>query len=326
MRRVGIAAKCPGRHHQPIPPSLDVERSQVRRGQYHRTGVVGVTPCAVILGAAGPRRKREQIVAAGTGLQYDIHMTMASTSAGSAIGQSRPMRLHALAHVRVAGGAARVDVVEGSFAGGMLGDGDFLTLHDNGRMLLVFKSHTRHYAQLDLDNLSRGLHHVAASVGSTLGVQATNVRIDVAALDARETLEQCATLRYRLTEDYTVRISVMGMHSAITTHSTTDYWFASEMTTIINPFLLTPGQGGQPTSFLGSAYADQMAVACGTLPDGVPIKTVMIVTTTDATGNCTTTSTTWALTDFAREAMIASEFDVPAGYVYMPGALASPSP
>jgi hypothetical protein len=253
-------------------------------------------------------------------LRYDLRVTVTSTSAASSAGPSTPTFVEGLAHAQAANGAARIDIAKGAFGIGVLRDGDFLTLRDDGRTLLVFSPETKRYARLDRAKLAQGLNGVSSSFGGALGVQTTDVAIDVAAVvGPREMLQRYSTVRFVLTEDYTVTISVMGMKSAMATHSTTEYWFAPELTGLVNPFTSRVLPGDQFPSFLGADYATQMVAAQAKLPSGVPIKTATTSVTTDARGNRATTTTIWQLNDITNAAIPESVFDVPEGYTLESG-------
>jgi hypothetical protein len=247
------------------------------------------------------------------GLRYDIHMTVTTVNAGS--GQSTRAYDEGLAHAQIIPGKSRVDVAKGPI--GVLTDGEFLITRDT--TTLLFDPQKMQYAQVDPAKMMQGLSGVIGGLNAMMGVQATNVKVDEAALGAGDKLGTFSTLKYRITEDYAVTLNVMGMGSSMTGHTTTDYWFAQGGPPFVNPFV---AKGASPTQLpvnLGPQYAAQMAAARAKLPAGVPVKTVVVTLITDANGNRTTTTTTWELTNVVIAAVPDGAFDTPAGYSQLTG-------
>jgi hypothetical protein len=262
--------------------------------------VVGV----VLLGAALP---------AGGGLTYDIHFTVTTVKAGT--GQSTRAFDEGLAHAQLSGTKARIDVTKGPI--GAVPDGDFLIIRDTSTFL--FSPSQQQYAQIDPAKMLQGLSGVVGALNTLSGVQATNVKVDESALGAGDHLGAYSTLKYRITEDYTVSLNLMGMvgGSSMTGHTTTDYWYPQAAPALVNPFV---AKGASPTQLpvnLGPAYASQMSAARGKLPAGVPVKIVVTTVVSDANGNRTTTTTLWELTNITPATIADAVFETPAGYTQL---------
>jgi len=242
------------------------------------------------------------------GLRYDINLTITNTTTEG--GQPTTSSGSSVARVQIADGKARIDVVSGEFAA-ILSAGDFMTFSDSGHTALIFKPSTQQYYQLDLQKLNAGLTHVVNTFGAAIGVQASNVKIDVTSLGAGDPLGPYATVKYRLTQDYTLAVSLLGMNmgQSAKMHSTTDYLFAPKLTILVNPFAETV----QGTAWLGADYGKQLAAAEAKLQNGVPVKKVTTEVLTDSTGPHTTT-TTWELAGFTRVNVPDSAFQIPVGY------------
>jgi hypothetical protein len=258
----------------------------------------------VLLGAALP---------AGGGLQYDIHFTVTTVEAGT--GQSTRAYDEGLAHVQLSGSKARIDVSKGPI--GAVPDGDFLIVRDTSTFL--FDPRQQQYAQIDPAKMLQGLTGVVGALNTLSGVQATNVKVDESALGAGDHLGAYATLKYRISEDYTVSLNLMGLvgGSSMTGHTTTDYWYPQGAPALVNPFV---AKGASPTQLpvnLGPAYASQMAAARGKLPAGVPVKIVVTTVVADANGNRTTTTTMWELTNITPATVADAVFETPAGYTQL---------
>jgi hypothetical protein len=247
------------------------------------------------------------------GLRYDIHMTVTTVSAGT--GQSTRAYGEGLAHAQIIPGKARIDVAKGPI--GVMTDGEFLIVRDT--TTLLFDPNHMQYAQVDPAKMMQGLNGMIGGLNAMMGVQATNIKVDEAALGAGDKLGTLSTAKYRITEDYAVSLNVMGMGSSMTAHTTTDYWFAQGGPPFVNPFV---SKGASPTQLpvnLGPQYATQMTAARAKLPAGVPVKTMVVTLVSDANGNRTTTTTTWELTNIAPTAVADGTFDTPAGYSQLSG-------
>jgi hypothetical protein len=280
-----------------------MDHTQARR--HSAASVATLAAGVILLGAARP---------AGEGLRYDIKLTVTTVKAGT--GQSTRAYDEGLAHAQVSGTKARIDVAKGPI--GPLMDGHFLIIHDT--TTLLFDPQRMQYAQVDPAKMMQGLNGVIGGLNAMMGVQATNIKVDETALGAGDQLGAYATLKYRITEDYTVSLNIMGMGSSMTGHTTTDYWYAQKAAGIINPFVAKNASPTQLPVNLGPQYAAQMTAARAKLPSGVPIKSVVTTVITDANGNRSTTTTQWEITNVAQAPIPDATFDIPSGYSQLTGA------
>lgn len=266
--------------------------------------------CAVLLAAARPATRKDAVDQAG--LRYDIQYT--TTTMSGTNGQPATSGI-GLAHVAMANGHVRIDVVSGEFAA-VMGAGDFMIYRDTAHSVTIYKPTTTQYFQLDLQKLSAGLTNTVNGFGVALGVTATNVRLDFASLGAGDNVGPLATVKYRITQDYTLTVSIMGAGGKSTEmHSTTDYWFTPSLTMMVNPFAQTV----QETAWLGADYGKRLAALQAKLPKGVPVKQVMTDVTTDSGGVTNTTAVTYVLSGFVRATIPDAAFQKPAGYTQIQG-------
>jgi hypothetical protein len=279
---------------------------------------------APLLGAALLAAKRP--ASAGfdsltTGLRYDIQMT--TTSATTQNGQPTATTSSALAHVEIANGKVRIDIADGEFAA-VAASGDFLLYTDTSHTATLVKPDLKQYFQVDFQKLGARLTNVVNLFGMGIGVQATNVKLDFASLGAGDKVGPFSTNKYRITQDYVLAVTFLGANQGkgTTMHSTTDYWFAPQLTMIVNPF----ANFVQETAWLGPTYGKQLAALQAKLPNGVPVKTIMTDVGTDSAGTKTTTTVTWELTNFVRADIPDAAYQVPAGYTPLqaPTALVQP--
>ena len=248
-----------------------------------------------------------------TGLRYDIQF--ATTSMVGSNGEPTASSNAGVAHVAISNGKVRIDVASGEFAV-VLGSGDFMIYHDTAHAVTIYKPALMQYFQLDLQKLNAGLTNTVNGFGTALGVKATNVKLDFASLGAADNVGPLATVKYRLTQDYTLTMSFLGMPGQSTKmHSTTDYWYTPSLTMMVNPFAQTV----QETAWLGAEYGKQLSALQAKLPKGIPVKQVMTDVATDSAGTKTTTTVTWSLSGFVRATIPDAVFSPPAGYTQVQG-------
>jgi hypothetical protein len=269
------------------------------------------------LGGGGPQKG-----IAAQGLRYDIHKTVINTPAPDSTNPTPTTdTLTALAHAQVANGKVRIDVVSGYFVGIWLSPGDYLLVTDSGRSAVLVNPQNKMYANVDLAQLRQQGTDFANAFGPMMGVQSSNVKVEGTALGT-EKLPQGAASKFRITEDYTVTMAVMGMDAATTTHQTTDLWYLPASSSIASPFGVPITKDAPTTGFFGPDYAKQMTAAKAILPTGMPVKITAATTTTDKKGNHAQNITTWEFTNIAQGTVADNAFDVPAGYTQFTGPLA----
>lgn len=296
-------------------------RTRPRCGMLARRRWLGVPLIGALLLAATPAARRPS-QALTVGLRYDIHMT--TTTATSQDGQPAATANTALAHVEIVNGRVRIDVAEGEFAA-IAGTGDFLLYTDTSHVVTLVKPDLKQYVQVDFQKLGTRLTGMVNLFGGAVGVQATNPKLDFASLGPGDKVGPFPTAKYRITQDYVLKASFFGTVQSgkgTTMHSTSDYWFAPQLTMIVNPF----ANFVQETAWLGPSYGQQLAALEAKLPKGVPVKTIATDVATDSAGAKSTTTVTWELTDFVRADVPDAAFQIPAGYTPMqaPTALVQP--
>jgi hypothetical protein len=294
----------------------EVPRSTSRLSR--RTAACAVVGVVALLGAARPVDNRAgngnaaNSGAAGS-FKYDIKMTVTTVKAGT--GQSTRAYDEGLAHAQVANGKARIDVAKGPI--GVFDTPEFLIIHDS--TTLLFDPGHMQYAQVDPVKMMQGVGGVMGGLNAMVGIQTANVKIVEEALGPGDQLGPNATIKYRITEDYTINLNLMGMASSMTAHTSTDYWYPKSAMALINPFV---PKGTSPTTLptsLGADYAQQMTAAQGKLPAGIPLKSVANKVIADGNGNRTTTTTTWELLSIIAAPVPDAVFAIPTGYTQMTG-------
>ena len=125
------------------------------------------------------------------------------------------------------------------------------------------------------------------------------------------------TKHVRMTQNYTVNVSVFGRSSKTSNQSTTDFYFAPSLR-IANPFVSNSQQMAmvsQMDMFNNPDYKSQLMAANAKIPkNGVPLKTVTTVVATDGKGKQETTITTMEMVNLHASNIPSSAFAIPSSY------------
>jgi len=169
----------------------------------------------------------------------------------------------------------------------------------------------------DIASMMAGMSKVVNAAGGFMKMQMSDVHIDAQDMGAGETVEGYPTHHVRMTQNYTMSVSVLGHSKKTTNMSTTDYYFAPSLK-IANPFVSNSQQMAMMSQldvFNNPDYVTQMKAANAKIPKtGVPLKTVTTVVATDDKGKAETTVTTMEMVNFHAANIPASAFAIPSDY------------
>jgi hypothetical protein len=180
----------------------------------------------------------------------------------------------------------------------------------------------REYVEMNPAELAKSTAGLQQSLGSIAKMDVSNVAVHVDDLGAGEAIEGYSTLKYRITESYTMNMSVMGRTTTTAQTSTTDLWVAPQLDDVMNP-TARPASGAA-TGPMAELTA-QVTAAYTKVRKGVMLKRI---TTSESNSNGKTRSTTLTMTisNVKRGAISASAFQVPSGYTKAASPLEALSP
>jgi hypothetical protein len=148
------------------------------------------------------------------------------------------------------------------------------------------------------------------ALGGMAKTEVTDVKVGIEDLGPGEPLDGYATYKYRLTQSFTMNMSVMGRTISTPSQSTTEIWVAPALDGLMDP------SARPPESVSTGPMAEltkQVLVAYGKMRKGLMLKRVS--TTEGGTGAHKHSSTmTTTITNVKKTAISPSVFDVPAGY------------
>jgi hypothetical protein len=196
----------------------------------------------------------------------------------------------------------------------MVGKGGYILATEGGRMLTVVDPEKKQYVEMNVETLLNSMTSVMNAVGGMMKMETSNVSVNVEKLGAGEKMQGYNTVKYRLTQDYTMKVSVLGMNSTNTTHSVGEYWYAPELTSIVNPFMQFGERVGQSALFRNSDFLSKVQAARQQMGQGVPLKSVVTTQSSDDKGRKTSSVATTEMLNIKQADVPASAFAVPAGY------------
>lgn len=214
------------------------------------------------------------------------------------------------AHGQFAGGNSRIDVTESMSPGGMMGAGTYM-ITSSGKGTVTSVDPAKHqYMVIDIAQMGKAATDMQAAMGGMAKIDIADVKVSLEDLGAGEPLDGYATYKYRLTQSYTMNMSVMGRTMRTPSSSTSDIWVAPQLDNIMDPSSRPPSMAASgPMAELTTQLIAQYAK----MRKGLMLKRV--TTTQGGTGMPVHTSTlTTTITNVKKASISPSVFEVPAGY------------
>jgi hypothetical protein len=240
------------------------------------------------------------------GLSYDMSTIGSGPDRTGAVTTKNFMT----AHGQFAGGMSRIDVTESLSPGGMMGAGTYMiTSRSKGTVTSVDPA-KHQYTVIDIAELGKSATDLQAAMGGIAKTEIADVKVALEDLGAGEPLDGYATYKYRLTQSFTMNMTVMGHTISSPSQSTTDLWVAPQLDGLMDPSSHPPtGTTTGPMAELTS----QLTTAYGKMRKGLMLKRV---TTNEggAGAHKHTTIITTTITNVKKTAINPGVFEVPAGY------------
>jgi hypothetical protein len=219
---------------------------------------------------------------------------------------------------QVVGGQARIDLTDATGPNPFTRKGTYVVVGADGRMLMVSPEEKQYYA-FNMEQMLAGLGSAMNAMGGLMKMTMTDVKVDVQDLGAGGKMHGYDTRHLRMTQSYTMTISIMGRKQVTSASDTMETWVAPALKDVVNPFLRM-GNAAGALDFGNPDYRRQMQAANAKLAVGLPLKSVTRSVAKDEKGKEQRTSVTVEVTTLARGDVAAAAFAVPAGYqeVQMP--------
>jgi hypothetical protein len=229
---------------------------------------------------------------------------------GHAVGSSDKMRLD----LTLKGPGAQVSPL-GAEAGQIA-----MILSDSGKTVTYLDTKSSKYMRVrPADMLAQ------AQQSGQVSMKFSETRATVDNLGAGPSILGHPTSHYRVGTGMTMTISAMGQEQSVKISSTADYYYATDIKGVVNPFASLTGS--DYSAMFGSAnkeFADKLKVVQQKLPSSTPLRASTTATMV-AQGQTRVTNTNAEVTAVQWVDAKPGIFDVPAGYtsVALPGMGAS---
>lgn len=241
------------------------------------------------------------------GLSYDLRTTGTAMDPRSG---TVATRVYMAGHGQFAAGVSRIDITESMSPGGMMGVGTYTISNAAKGTTTMVNPSKREYLELKPAELAKTAAELQQSLGGMSKTDITDVKVNVEDLGGGESMEGYSTVKYRVTENYIMTMTVMGHSIRTVHHSTSDLWVAPQLDGIMNP--TARPASGNATGPMAELTA-QLWKAYEKVRKGVMLKRIM--TSESVTDGKTRTSTmTMTVTNVKRAAISSSVFEVPSGY------------
>jgi Domain of unknown function (DUF4412) len=240
------------------------------------------------------------------GLSYDMSTTGTSPDRTGATTQRNFMS----AHGQFEGGNSRLDFTQSMSPGGWMGSGTYMITNGPKGTVTSVDPSKHQYTVMDIAEMGKAASDAQSALGGMAKIEFADVKVDLQDLGAGEPIDGYATYKYKLSQSFTMKMTVLGHVINSPSTSTTDIWIAPQLDGLMDPsarpMVATPS--GPMAELM-----KQLTAEYSKIKKGLPLKR----TTTSVSGvgarQHTTTMTT-LITNVKKSPISASVFEVPAGY------------
>jgi len=192
----------------------------------------------------------------------------------------------------------------------MLSKNEYLLTTDGGKTLYLVNPKDETYMQWDLEAMLQTFGNVMESMKGMVNLEFSDPQVEKLAEGPGETILGHSTTHSKYRTTYTTSIKIMGMKRASTTETVQDLWTTDAFNdAALGVWLRTepPATGIEGLDKLIQSSMDQV--------HGLPLKSVVVSTTTGQKGKReTTTRTETNVTLLEQTSVPGSTFEIPSGY------------
>jgi len=213
--------------------------------------------------------------------------------------------------VRVNGGRARIDVEDRH------GDGQYLLVSDDGRVVTVVKPRERTYTTLDSDDFA----HIASlgirAAGNAVTMKLRGSTFETERLAGGEKIAGRTTQHVRVTEHWTMDVGAMGFTTPVRQTVEMDYFFDPTLRLARNPLMEIVASAMTVLPSTDPEFAERADSVRRSLVHGTPLRTIV----TEREENGRESRTVLEVTKIGTARVEEAELKVPAGYARKNGDL-----
>jgi hypothetical protein len=240
------------------------------------------------------------------GLSYDMSTTGTGPDRSGAIATRNYMS----AHGQFQGGNSRLDITESMAPGGMMGTGTYMITSGSKGTVTSVDPAKQQYTVIDIAEMGKTANDMQAALGGIAKMEFTDIKVDLQDLGAGEPIDGYATYKYRLTQAFTMKMTMMGHSINSPSTSTTDVWVAPQLDGLMDPSARP--MVATPTGPMAELMR-QLTAQYGKMKKGLPLKRITTSVSGDGARQHTTTMTS-TITNVKKSAISPSVFEVPSGY------------
>ena len=236
------------------------------------------------------------------GLTYDMKMTMQKgTTANPADAQ-----IMMSGRGKYSDGNSRMDMDESIMPNGFMGKGTYMILKNGSRNEWIVDPDKKQYFEINIDSVANFSMASMNIMGGLVKMETSDVTADMQPMGPGETIQGYATMKYRLTTNFTSTTSILGRKKRSKNATVTDVWVAPQLAGLYNPASAAAQGGGS------SELGQKVGAAYAKIGKGAFIKSVA---QTQSTGDRASAMTaTMELLNIRKTHVPSSVFEVPKEY------------
>ena len=250
--------------------------------------------------------------ASARGLRYAFTNRSTTTTSDGATRE----RVMATGTGSVLGANARVDLTDAA-SNFVVKKGSYMLVNGESGTITIVDPPARTYYELSAEELGQSIAAITGAAASLVRMQVSGLETRGESLGAGPAISGFQTTQYRITQRYTLTVSVFGKKSTMTTSSRIDYFVAPSLAKdLVYPFMDVGAGAGQmvPSGTGLGEITQQMMDEQRKLFTGPAIKMLTRTESVDEKGRMSVSTATNEITSIERGEVDASMFDIPEGF------------
>lgn len=240
------------------------------------------------------------------GLSYDMSTSATAPDRTGAVTTQSFMS----AHGQFDRGMSRIDVSQSMAPGGIMGAGTYMITSASKGTVTSVDPAKHEFTVIDIADLGKSANDLQSSLGGLGKMEFTDIKVGLEDLGAGEPIDGYATYKYRLTQSFNMRMTVMGHAMNSPSTSTTDIWVAPQLDGLMDPS--SRPMARTPTGPMAE-LTTQLTAVYGKMKKGLPLRRVTTSVSGDGKHQRTNTMT-MTISNVKKTSISPSVFEVPASY------------
>jgi hypothetical protein len=240
------------------------------------------------------------------GLSYDMSTTGTGPDRSGAVVERNFMS----AHGQFEGGNSRLDITQSMSPGGWMGSGTYMITNGPKGTVTSVDPSKHQYTVIDIAEMGKAASDMQSSLGGIAKIEFADVKVDLQDLGAGEPIDGYATYKYKLSQSFNMKMTMMGRVINSPSTSTTEIWIAPQLDGVMDPsarpMVATPS--GPMAELM-----KELTVEYSKMKKGLPLRRITTSVGGEGARQHTTTITT-TISNVKKAPISSSVFEVPTGY------------